>query len=135
MSGFVRMFGGLFLSVAMCGPGVAAGSSGIVTLDIQPTKPIAIVWSTANSRDGSIVVTGLVRHRGPPWRNSIYGHVVATLDGGIANGAPRIDVPVVRMANPHRTAREARFSFTLPATSGDSGVVHLRYVSIPMPAP
>ena len=135
MSRFIRLICGALLCLAMTMPAMAAGSSGSVTLDIQPTKPTTIVWSTACSHDGAIVVTGLVRHRGPPGRNGIYGHVVATAEGGFANGASRIDVPLARLANPHKTAREARFSFTLPSMSGDGGVVHLRYVNAAMPAP
>ena len=135
MNGFIRLLGGVILCLAISWPVMAADSSGTVTLDIQPTKPTSIVWSTACSRDGAIVVTGLVRHRGPPGRNGIPGHVVATAEGGFANGASSIDVPLARLANPHKTAREARFSFTLPSMSGDGGVVHLRYVNASMPAP
>lgn len=134
MNGVARLLGGVILCLAMSRPGMAAGSSGTVTLDIHRTKPSTIVWSTACSHDGTVIVTGLVRHRGPPWRNIIYGHVVATVESGFANGHPQIDVPLVRLANPHKTAREARFSFTLPAGgAGDPGVVHLRYVNAPMP--
>jgi len=134
MSGFIRLIGGAILCLAMSMPVMAAGLSGAVTLDIQRTKPTYIVWSTACSRDGAIIVTGLVRHRGPPWRNTIHGHVVATVERAAASGETHIEVPLVRLANPHKTAREARFSFTLPAGgSGDPGVVHLRYVNAPMP--
>lgn len=133
MSGFIRRLVGTILCLVMTMPAMAE-SSGAVTLDIQRTKPTYIVWSTACSHDGAIIVTGLVRHRGPPGRNRIPGHVVATAEGRFANGTSRIDVPLVRLANPHKTAREARFWFTLPAGEGrESGVVRLRYVNAPMP--
>jgi hypothetical protein len=108
-----------------------------MTLDIQHTKPADIVWSTVRTAGERATVSGLVRHRGPPARNGIYGHVVAAVErsaaGTDSRTETRIDVPLVAMARPHTTERDARFSFNLPAGPSDTVVVHLRYVEARMP--
>jgi hypothetical protein len=136
MRGLARLFIGAILGLAMAAPASAADPPGAVTLDIQHTKPTDIVWSTVRMAGGRTTVTGLVRHRGPPGRNGIYGHVVAAVERAAAavdsSTETRIDVPVVAVAKPHTTAREARFSFELPRGPGAATVVHLRYIEAPM---
>ena len=137
MSGLVRLLAGAILCLAMSAPELAAGPPGAIMLEIQHTKPTYIVWSAVRFIDGRAVVTGRVRHRAPPGRNGIYGHVVATVEASATSGENRseirIDVPLVPLAKPRVTAREAKFSFTLPAVPGDHIVVRLCYVKTRMP--
>lgn len=115
MSGLVRLLAGAFLCLAMGmgAPVLAAVQPGAIMLEIQHTKPIYIVRSAVRFIDGRAVVTGRVRHRGPPGRNGIYGHVVATVEGSATSGENRseirIDVPLVPLTNPRVNAREAKF--------------------------
>lgn len=128
---------GAILCLAMAAPASAADPPGAVTLDIHHTKPTDIVWSTVRTAGGRTTIAGLVRHRGPPGRNSIYGHVVAAIERAAAgvdsSTETRVDVPLVAVAQPRATAREARFSFELPRGPGVGTVVHLRYIEAPMP--
>ncbi len=135
MSSLARLLGGAVLCLAMGAPASAADAPSAVTLDIRHTKPTDIVWSTHRTVGGRATITGLVRHLGPPGRNGIYGHVVATVErkAGENRTETRIDVPLVAVAKPHMIEREARFSFDLPPGPGDPTVVHLRYVEARMP--
>lgn len=136
MNALARLLGGAMLYLVMTAPVSAAEAPGPVTLDIQHTKPTDIVWSTVRTAGEQTIISGLVRHRGPPARNGIYGHVVAAVERSAAGDErtePRIDVPLVPEARPRDTAREARFSFVLPITAGDPIVAHLRYVKARMP--
>ena len=105
-----------------------------LSLDVQHTRPTDIVSAATRAADDHTIVSGLVRHRGPPGRNGIFGHVVAEVQ--LPSGdETRIDVPLVHLANPRKTAAEARFSFDLPADLGKPVIVHLRYVEAHGPAP
>lgn len=112
----------------------AADAVRAVSLDVQHTRPTDIVSAATRTAGDHTLVSGLVRHRGPPGRNGIFGHVVAEVQ--LPSGdETRIDVPLVHLANPRRTMAEARFSFDLPRHSEKPVVVHLRYVEAHGAAP
>jgi hypothetical protein len=137
MRPLVGLLGGAILCLAA---GAAVGAdepARAVTLDIQHTRPTDIVWSTLRTVGGRTIVSGLVRHRGPPSRNGIYGHVIAAVErsaGTDDDTETRMDVPLVALHQPHGTERQARFSFALPVQANRPNIVRLRYVEARMPA-
>lgn len=130
--------------LALAMPGATASvaqTTSTTTIDIQHRKPIDIVSAEARKSGDRTTISGIVRHKGPPGRNAIFGHVVAAVERTDSrtgtSSETRIDVPLTLLAQ-KRNAQEASFSFDLPqnpdpAVTDEAVIVRLRYVAKRMP--